>query len=137
MNCAKLNIITGTNSSGKSTLLQALLIAAQNSNSNTGLNGDFVSLGEFTDAKNFNISGKSISITIETDCNGIVNLCFGEQGIIRNDFYWKEFNVFGLPQGLSSIKYLSCDRIGAEDIYKKKFTDDKEVGTNGEFAIFL
>ena len=66
MNCAKLNIITGTNSSGKSTLLQALLIAAQNTGSNMGLNGDYVSLGEFAVAKNFNISNKSICIGIET-----------------------------------------------------------------------
>lgn len=136
MNCEKLNIITGVNSSGKSTLLQALLIVAQNRNSNTGLNGDYVSLGEFTDAKNFNVSEKSISIDIETGCNSIVKLRFDENGIVQNDFYWKDANVFKLPQGLSTIKYLSCNRIGAEDIYKKKFTDDKEVGMNGEFAIF-
>lgn len=126
INCAKLNIITGTNSSGKSTLLQALLIAAQNTNSNMGLNGDYISLGDFTVAKNFNISDKSICIGIETESQKIENLCFDEDGITQNDFYQKDWN----------IKYLSCDRIGAKDIYTKKFTDDKDVGVNGEYTIF-
>ena len=126
MNCAKLNIITGTNSSGKSTLLQALLIAAQNTDSNRGLNGDYISLGEFAVAKNFNISNKSICIGIETHSEYCEKLCLDETGITQNDFHQKDWN----------IRYLSCDRIGAKDIYIKKFTDDKDIGMNGEYAIF-
>ena len=45
LDCAGLNLIVGTNSSGKSTLLQAILLNAQNREEKIGLNGKLVSLG--------------------------------------------------------------------------------------------
>ena len=44
--CKNLNLITGTNSSGKSTFIQSILLAKQNSPLTVGLNGFFVNLGE-------------------------------------------------------------------------------------------
>ena len=61
--CKNLNIIAGTNSSGKSTLLQALLIAAQNTDSNNGINGKYVNIGEFKDANNYNVKDKEIRVS--------------------------------------------------------------------------
>ena len=53
-----LTVVVGANSSGKSTLLQAILALAQAFRSHTAnaelpLNGDFVNLGTFDDTKNF------------------------------------------------------------------------------------
>ena len=135
MECKKLNIIAGVNSSGKSTILQAILVAAQNRYGNIGLNGKFISLGEFKDAKNFYISDRKIYIGILTASGDAVNLEITEEGIIRNDlFYFTEKGM--IASKLPMIKYLSCNRIGAEDIYRKNFSDEKDVGINGEYAIY-
>ena len=63
MECNNLNIIVGTNSSGKSTILQGILLISQNINRKQGLNGEMVSLGEFRDIKNFNKDNTDITIT--------------------------------------------------------------------------
>lgn len=52
LNCNKLNLITGTNSSGKSTFLQSMLLIKQNANQEIGLNGDLISVGDFREVKN-------------------------------------------------------------------------------------
>ena len=45
MECSRLNLLIGTNSSGKSSVLQGLLLVAQNMEQDCGLNGRLVSLG--------------------------------------------------------------------------------------------
>lgn len=134
--CKKLNLITGINSSGKSTLLQALLIAAQNSRSDSGINGRYINIGEFRDAKSFNVKAKEIRISVEDDIGQTFDLIFDETGVIKNSFYDKELNMFAEQGSFENIRYLSCNRIGAEDIYRKNFTENKDVGINGEYTIF-
>ena len=48
--CSNFNLFVGTNSSGKSTFLQALLLAAQKD-----LNGKYISLGEFREVRNYSM----------------------------------------------------------------------------------
>ncbi len=64
MECNNLNLIVGTNSSGKSTILQGILLISQNMNTKQGLNGEMVSLGEFREIRNFNKDNKEITITL-------------------------------------------------------------------------
>ena len=45
--CSNLNLFVGTNSSGKSTFLQALLLMVQQE-----LNGKYISIGEFREVRN-------------------------------------------------------------------------------------
>ena len=45
-----LNLLIGTNSSGKSTILQGLLLVAQNIEKPVGLNGKLVALGNYREA---------------------------------------------------------------------------------------
>lgn len=126
--CKYLNLITGTNSSGKSTFLQALLLIKQNSSSNIGLNGEIVSVGDFRDVKNFNISSKKISIEANCDQKPYY-LIFDEDGVEKNNL--------NQDAGIQcKITYLSCNRIGAEDTYKKNYSSNKSVGINGEYTIF-
>ena len=47
MECSRLNLLIGTNSSGKSSVLQGLLLVAQNMEQDCGLNGRLVSLGTY------------------------------------------------------------------------------------------
>ena len=138
-NCKKLNVITGANSSGKSTLLQAILLLAQNSHTTSGLNGDFISIGEFKDAKNFNSSEKRIEIAADfesTKDSNAYNLIFDNDRGIQNDFYNDDLNAYCPPKELQTIRYLSCNRIGVEDIYKKNPIPEKNVGINGQYTIF-
>ncbi len=62
--CSGLNLFVGTNSSGKSTFLQALLLMAQNGRSEDGLNGRLVSLGEFREVRNHYMPKEAIRIEI-------------------------------------------------------------------------
>ena len=50
--CAAFNLIVGRNSAGKSTFLQALLVASQNTSGEYGLNGPAVALGDFREVQN-------------------------------------------------------------------------------------
>ena len=60
VNCSKLNLFVGTNSSGKSTFLQSLLLWKQGS-----LNGKYIDIGDFREVRNYNISKGSIRIEVE------------------------------------------------------------------------
>lgn len=133
--CKKLNIITGTNSSGKSTLLHALLVIAQNSNSNDGINGKYINIGDFKDANNYNVKDKDIYISLNLE-QGLEEIIIDETGVAKNTFFDEKSNSFKTTDFFKHIKYLSCNRIGAEDIYKKNYSSEKDVGINGEFAIY-
>lgn len=134
--CKKLNLITGTNSSGKSTFIQSILLAKQNESPNVGLNGTLVNFGEFKDAKNFNVSEKTISVEMEFISGEKYALVINEDGIQKNDFMYTNRTVLEQITDNLEIDYLSCDRIGAEDIYRKNYTNNIGVGINGEFAIY-
>ena len=57
--CSNLNLLVGTNSSGKTTLLHALLLLAQR-----GLNGKYISIGDFREVRNYYMSNSPIRIEI-------------------------------------------------------------------------
>lgn len=135
--CKKLNVIAGTNSSGKSTFIQSILMVKQNEKQNIGLNGPLVNLGDFKDAKNFNSTSKEIEILFECSPNSKYELAITEDDVPKNDFLsrYKDERI-NIEDEFNNINYLSCDRIGAEDIYRKNYSDSMSVGVNGEFAIY-
>ena len=57
---SSLNFFTGTNSSGKSSILQSLLLLSQNLDDSYGLNGPMVSIGSYREARNYNISCSNV-----------------------------------------------------------------------------
>ena len=135
--CNYLNIITGTNSSGKSTFLQALLLMAQNATGNIGLNGELIKIGDFSDAKNFNTVSKRIEFALASENISDYNLIFEkDEGIIVNDAFLDSVHSFCAPPELRNLRYLSCNRIGAEDIYRKNYVSDTNIGINGEYSIY-
>ena len=62
MECSDLNLLIGTNSSGKSSVLQGLLLVSQNMEQECGLNGSFVSLGTFSESRCIYEEKKEIKI---------------------------------------------------------------------------
>ena len=100
----KLNILTGPNSSGKSTVIQALLLNQQMEQSGTkNFNGKYISLGQMTDIKNCYTRGE-VSIFSEKD--------------IRNQ----------------NVLYLATDRKGPDTDYKQNLDNEFEIGIHGEYA---
>lgn len=148
--CSKLNILAGANSSGKSTFLQALLLIAQNSISWQGLNGEYVSLGDFRlDAKNYHVTSDKIEVELTTQpkTKMPIRLIFQEEddersrlSLMHKRFPLKkdENSMASLMEisALHNIRYLACSRIGVQDVYPKNYNEKDGIGKNGEYAIF-
>lgn len=147
--CSNFNLFVGTNSSGKSTFLQALLIAAQKE-----LNGKYISLGEFREARNYSMPNSPIEIEItEKDRKLLGGIKFIEdeekEGHIVKKFFKNaiseeiliddstagiDLEQSFLPKEDVFFHYLSCHRIGVDDIYKKNMIDETDFGIDGEYA---
>lgn len=144
LECSNLNLFVGTNSSGKSTCLQALLLFEQNRRENVGLNGANISLGEFREVRNNYMPRSAIEIAIDcTDCNNMEQeetIRFEENDgsyqtltNCRNDIPSGESGMDGMSE--KRFYYLSCHRIGAMDIYQKNLEHHSMFGNDGEYAL--
>jgi hypothetical protein len=147
--CSRMNLVTGINSSGKSSFIQSLLVLFQSlsssvvdseNNINQVLNGRLVTLGDFRDIKCINSVNQQIKILGYVDgfdkpCGVIIKADEVEDSSdssIIADF---------LPDGdnsiynkISAIKYLDCNRIGALDIFQKNYFGN-DLGIHGEYMI--
>lgn len=141
----KINILVGTNSSGKSTLIQALLLASQSLYSHDSpLNGNLVSLGDFREVRNFVTNAQEIKISIglerfiyritlaeceknKEDSSKVV----GNLNIGGKDS--ETTNQLSIDEGLY---YLSSSRIGHKDIYEKNLSKSYKFGLLGEYCIY-
>ncbi len=139
---SQLNLLTGINGRGKSTLLQSLLLMRQSIENNKEiiqilLNGSCVNLGNFDDIRNTGIpKGRATTI-------------------FKYDFQQKEFNIeyhlveniednmsLNIDKTISSqderfdfsrIHYIAADRFGPQEFYfKSNLTNFPNVGTKGE-----
>ena len=113
-----LNLLVGVNSSGKSTIIQSLLIASQNiSNDKYNFNGNLVSLGDYSEVRNFNTNAKNINIEIESTYDNYKFEFFENEDVkITRNKYKSELEF---DKGLY---YLSASRIGYLDTYEKNIT---------------
>ena len=118
ISCSKLNLFVGTNSSGKSTVLQAILLISQNLEYMYGLNGPLVSLGEFREIKNFNIGDKEIVVTLQLESSDI-KLSINEDSNLLSSSLDLDIIINSLSYRKQKLHYLSCHRIGCQDFYHK------------------
>lgn len=131
-------LLVGMNSAGKSTIIQALLLAIQNINDEgrSPLNGRLVSLGEFSDVRNFIKNAKSFSIEL-TSVNEKLSLRFFEDNdsvICEIEPKENELTEY-LNQKNKRIHYLSSKRIGSQDLYGKNYNKYNDYGILGEYAV--
>lgn len=153
--CKKMNLIVGVNSSGKSTLLQAILLFAQSCFAFFDKNRSFVSLGEWREVLNHYMSNdekisiaiwgdgieKESELTIEEDSDS--GQCLSNIDIPGFDDEELEMDLaqdisdddLGYFIEAEDIHYLSCQRIGARDIYEKNIWNRELFGTNGEYSL--
>lgn len=143
--CSNFNLFVGTNSSGKSTFLQALLVAAQEE-----LNGKYISLGEFREARNYSMLNSPIEIEItekdkklpawikfteNEEKEGYVIEKISEEMLLNSsDTEYIDPEQSLLPEEDFYFHYLSCHRIGVDDIYKKNMMEETDFGIDGEYA---
>lgn len=150
LECSGLNLIVGTNSSGKSTFLQAILLYAQNSGEAIGLNGKIISLGEFREVRNYHMPNNSIRIELWQDKNENLSWIEFVEDKEKDEYKIKNFiddkksvkGTIGDGENVSInlvskfyLHYLSCHRVGPMDIYEKNIMERDNLGINGEFAL--
>lgn len=133
-------LLTGMNSAGKSTFIQAILLAIQNitENATSPLNGKYITLGEYSEAKNYITNAKSIMIYLENNFYERITIDIKEDDgdikcLIKSDnekiISSRDFKYF-----YGTIHYISSNRIGIQDVYDKNYSEDEEFGNKGEFA---
>jgi predicted ATPase len=141
---SQLNLLTGINGQGKSTLLQSLLLMRQSHEQNERtrilLNGSCVDLGHFNDIRNSSTSTTE-AIIFEYD--------FRYKEKINMKYYLKENMEDNMSVNIdkmtgfsknnsfdfSKIHYISADRFGPQKFYLKyNLTPFHNVGAKGEFT---
>lgn len=144
--CSNLNLLVGTNSSGKSTFLQALLLLAQEK-----LNGEYIAIGDYREVRNYNMPQSSIKIeAIDKGKTKPTWIEFSEDKEKGNCLVRTEFSDMDVqsviyddcddPELTSAISfkefhYLSCHRVGVKDIYDKNMPNEKDFGIDGEYTL--
>ena len=135
LSCSNLNLFVGTNSSGKSTVIQSILLISQNIEYKYGLNGPLISLGDFRDIKNFNINEKEMVISVKGE-GAKLKLQINENIIYNTDSQIINSKLFhDLNYNNQKLHYLSCHRIGSRDTYEKNLYNIDPFGINGEYTI--
>lgn len=152
--CTNLNLLVGTNSSGKSTFLQALLLMAQNDVEDVGLNGKLAALGDFREVRNYYMPNQSIKIEVWRDGKkkpAWIEFKEDKENesytqLTSSDKYMKmEIPDIMNPLNYDSeearlleekydFHYLSCHRVGANDIFLKNMFNDYDFGIDGKYA---
>ncbi|MFM2643536.1 DUF3696 domain-containing protein [Vibrio chagasii] len=132
---SKLNIFSGLNSSGKSTLINLINIINQNEDDKIYLNGEFCNFGTVKSTLHykrheFGVDGKA-SYTLKNGVKG--ELAFleesGDSVSIRN-------TIKNICESVN-IRYLSSDRITPSWTYQieNSSKDNRDLGVKGELSI--
>lgn len=123
----KLNLVTGENSAGKSSVIQSVLLFAQAMDYSSGnlLNGRYEQLGQIADIKNIYKRGQ-ISIKAELDDESGYKFSLGYD---EKEEKWN-YNV-GRAR---DIIYLSAERIGVQNEYNINTQEIYRIGVKGEYA---
>jgi predicted ATPase len=157
MQCRNLTVITGLNSSGKSSLLQALFIlrAAYLRNRNLLPNAAAIipfespetgTIGAFQDLLNYDYEGAGvISMTVSFPGNGQFSFeTVPYQSDNKTDRHVlgnvnAQIDTEGLPALFSNnLQYLSALRIGPSDLYPSPpRSDERQIGKDGRFAAYI
>ena len=144
INLSNLTLFTGSNCSGKSSAIQALLLLAHNidkkdqiSNKQASpLSSYKVSLGDFSEIRNRNKNAKDFLIEV-IDNSGIARTKISQDvkhGYIADTII--DTSLIGLFDSKNrKIHYLSANRIGVQDLYNKNINNFDKYGMLGEFTI--
>lgn len=122
-------LLAGKNSTGKSTVIQAVLALYQDSASS--LAGKYMNIGTVNEVKNWIAGSKKIFLEAGYECQGY-------EYLYSKTFYddeREERSGAEFPEEMN-IRYLTADRIGVEDTYEKSLDGKEQIGGRCEFAFF-
>ncbi len=138
VDCNDVNIFIGTNSAGKSSVIQSFLLTSQLLTTNEGLNGALVSVGEYEDAFCRYSADDNFSFTVTNECgdNRVARVIKSSDGrySVKNSPDNNSL-VADLDYASGNLQYLSCDRIGPKNLYEKNMSLIDTLGKEGEYAI--
>lgn len=137
----RINIFSGTNSSGKSSAIQAFLLLCNNAvkNSSSPLNGMWLRLGTFDECRNHRINARIFRVgavcgreifqaefcSANDDSNDVSVKFTDESFTIQNLISLEERHVY----------YLPANRIGPEDSYLRNFDRVNFLGNKAEYIV--
>ena len=137
----RINLFSGTNSSGKSTAIQAFLLLCNNAvkNSSSPLNGMWLRLGTFDECRNNLINARAFTVGTVIG-NEVFRVEFCSTDDDQNDVTVSFTNESDTIQNLLSFEkhhvyYLPANRIGPKDSYQKNFDRVNFLGDKAEFII--
>lgn len=137
-----LNLLSGPNSSGKSSVIQSLLLASDNlleKADTRSLKAKKTEISQFNEVRNFITNAKSFKISVSADDNAEVSLNF-----IPADEAYLATNVEQLEDAspllhkaldIMNIMYLPATRTGASSTYPMNPDPANKLGHKGEFVI--
>lgn len=142
-----LTLLTGLNSTGKSSLLQSLLLLRQSSQQNLldnvglALNGDLVSIGTAQDALFKRAKENSITFKIVTDHNIQSNWVFDydrQSDVIQISSLSKvDKEIYNSSIFTDKFHYLKAERIAPRNYFQMsdfKVRQHQQIGSQGEFT---
>lgn len=121
-------LLAGKNSTGKSTVIQAVLALYQDSASS--LAGKYMNIGTVNEVKNWIAGSREISLEAVYEHRGNEH----SYSKIFNDEYEKRKGM-EFPDEIN-VRYLTADRIGVEDTYQKSLEGRDKIGVRCEYAFF-
>ncbi len=121
-------LLAGKNSTGKSTVIQAILALYQNSASS--LAGKYMNIGTVNEVKNWIAGSKKISLEVLYEHLG---RDYAYSKIFEDEYEKRDGTEF--PDEIN-IRYLTADRIGVEDTYQKSLEGKDKIGVRCEYAFF-
>lgn len=139
-----ISLLTGPNSSGKSSVIQALLLLAHNVDKRediknkiaSPLNSYKVSLGEFSEIRNKNKNAKEIVIGVKSNQDEIKIMFMDDLDSVNVEFLKEASQIETIFKSYNrKLHYLSANRIGVQDLYNKNINNFDKYGALGEFAI--
>lgn len=148
LSLANLNLFSGINSMGKSTIIQALLLLRQSFERNSinegiYLNGKYVKIGSGQDLLYSNADNKIISIVIRNneEKDYIWNLIYDSKADFlkldsNNIFSVKELESLNLFN--NRFEYIAAERLGPKLSYEKSYYEvhvQNQMGIHGEYAV--
>ena len=136
----RITLFTGTNSSGKSSAIQAFLLLCHNAagGSSSPLNGMWVRMGAFDECRNHRTNARAFRIgvsgggeTFQTEfCSADDDGTDADVSIIDPSATLQ--NLLSLEK--HHVYYLPANRIGPEDAYPKNFDRMNFLGNKAEFV---
>ncbi|PKR31780.1 DUF3696 domain-containing protein [Elizabethkingia anophelis] len=119
-----INIFCGTNSSGKSSAIQSLLLIDNCLSEENSLNSKWLNLGYFDEIRNFLVRRTLINIEVEQS-DTLYHISVDENGI----------SCESPKQSYNKLSYISANRVGPRDFYNKITSKKNFIGENAEFLI--